>query len=190
MKRFFCTTSALTVLILAWCFQAPISSAQKPAVPGYPNVADNAIEHNRQGTNLMKLERYQEAAEHFQAAIMLNPYSAMSAAVYNNLGIAYQHLNQYPLAIASFHHALRIQPDFSIYYQNLIDTYRTSQALPSAQSELQGIVEFNPDNAEAFYLLGLIYKEQGTPELADYCFTQFSKIKPYSPLSQHTNAIK
>ncbi|MEB3286864.1 MAG: tetratricopeptide repeat protein [Vampirovibrionales bacterium] len=155
----------------------------KVAVEGYPNILDNAIEHNRQGTSLMKLERFLEAAEHFQAAIKLNPYSAMAAPLYNNLGIAYFRLGYYPLAVASFQYALRIQPDFNAYYQNIIDSYIKSNALADAQAELQEIVAENPEDAEAYYLLALIYQERDEIELADLCLAEFRKLKPHSALS-------
>jgi tetratricopeptide (TPR) repeat protein len=148
------------------------------------DLKDNAILHADNGQLLMERGQYAEAIEEFKAALQLNPYTNMSASIYNNLGLAYRALHNYPYAYASFQRACRIQPTFSLYYKNLIDTYAQAGRLNSVKVELQAAIQRDPGDAEAWYMLGLIYKHQGSKKAAKSCFDRYVKLEPESEMAQ------
>lgn len=179
----------ITVIALpAHALDAPSEKELRELNPSAPvvvpeSMTDNAIMYTQQGMGLMKLERYAEAAGYFKASIQLNPYSAMSASVYNNLGIAYQQLGEFTLALASFQHAMRLQPNYEIYYKNLIETYERAGDLSAAKDALQAVVADNPENAEAQYLLGLIFEASGDINLAKSQFQRYLSLKPSATMA-------
>jgi tetratricopeptide (TPR) repeat protein len=122
--------------------------------------------------------------EEFKAALQLNPYTNLSASLYNNLGLAYRELHDYPLAYASFQRACRIQPTFALYYKNLIETYALAGQLNTVKQALQADLKRNPTDAEAWFMLGLLYKEQDSRKAAKACFERFLKLEPESEMAQ------
>lgn len=160
-----------------------LASLTFPAGAMAYDLRDNAIAHARNGQLLMERDRPAEAIDEFKAALLLNPYTSLSAALYNNLGLAYRAVGNYPYAFASFQRACRIQPTFSYYYKNLIETYAAAGRLGKAERALQAIVDKNPDNAEAWFMLGLLYKEQGNRKQAKLCFETFLKLEPESEMA-------
>lgn len=155
-----------------------------PASAAEYDLKDNAIAHARNGQLLMERNQVEEAIEEFKAAIRLNPYASMAAPLYNNLGLAYRALKNYEYAYASFQRACRMQPPFSLYYKNLIETYAMAGRLPQAQRALNDTIMGNPDNAEAWFLLGLIYQHKNDQQQARICFSRFLKLEPESELAQ------
>jgi len=148
------------------------------------DLRDNAILHAHHGQQLMDLRRYREAVEEYKNAIFLNPGTSMTASLYNDLGVAYLRAGQPELAIASFQHACRLQPGYAVFYQNLINVYRATDKLVLAKQDLLGIVHENPDDAEAWFMLGLIAKAQGRiPEATTY-FKNYLRLEPNSELSK------
>lgn len=147
------------------------------------DLKDNAVLHGGRGQLLMERGQYAEAAEEFKAALRLNPYTPLSAALYNNLGLAYRELGNYPLAYASFQHAFRIQPTYALYYKNLIETYARAGRLSQVEEALKAVLRENPLNAEGWFLLGLLYQEAGNKKSAKTCFAQFLKLEPESGLA-------
>jgi tetratricopeptide (TPR) repeat protein len=147
------------------------------------DMKDNAIWHAQQGQVYVSRQDYGLAIEHLKASLQLNPYSAISALVYNNLGIAYRAQKNYPLALASFQHALRIQPNYEVFYQNLIETYNQAGLLGTVIPSLEAAVRYNPQNDEAYFLLGLAYETSGEPDRAVTCFQQFIRLKPGAGLT-------
>lgn len=147
------------------------------------DLRDNAILHANNGQVLMERGQYPAAIEEFKAAIRLNPYTAMAASLYNNLGLAYRQTGQYALAYASFQHASRIQPTSALYLKNLIETYAAAGQLGEVEKTLNTIVAINPENAEAWFMLGLLYKEQGNRQAARTSFMKFIKLEPGSELA-------
>lgn len=154
-----------------------------PIVWAY-DLKDNAIKHAQQGQLYMDRGQVELAIEEFKASLQLNPGSTLSAALYNSLGLAYSSRGEYPYAFVSFQRACRLQPTFSLYYRNLIDAYAAAQQLPQVQREFQAIVTRNPDNAEVWFLLGLLYKRQGNKQAAKPCFERFLKLQPESEMAQ------
>ncbi len=177
MRRFFRMVAGL----LPACFLAGLCAMPTPAA-GY-DFEDNVIAHARKGELLMGRRRYAEAIEEFRIALRLNPYSSLSAAVYNNLGISYLQLRNYPLALTSFQRAIRIQPNFELYYKNLIRTYQEQGSLSAARGHLGSIVALNPEDAEAWYLLGLAHERAGALKEAKDAFSRFSELQPHSRLA-------
>jgi tetratricopeptide (TPR) repeat protein len=131
----------------------------------------------------MERGQYELAIEEFKAALQLNPYTNVAASLYNNLGLAYRELHNYPYAYASFQRACRIQPTFSLYYKNLIETYALAGKLDTVKAELQGALQRDPGDAEAWYMLGLIYKEQNNRKASKACFERFIKLEPESEMA-------
>jgi tetratricopeptide (TPR) repeat protein len=148
------------------------------------DLRDNAVLHANNGQLFMERQQYGQAIEEFKAALQLNPYSNLSASLYNNLGLAYRAIGNYTFAYASFQRACRIQPTFSLYYQNLIETYALAGKLVKVQQELEATLKENPDNAEAWFMLGLLYKEQGNQKAAKGCFERFVKLSPESEMTE------
>lgn len=145
---------------------------------------DNAILHARRGQLFMERSQFADAVEEYKAAILLNPTTSMSASLYNDLGISYRESGQPALAIASFQHACRIQPNYALYYQNLIDTYRSMGKTGEAEQDLRAIIQENPQDAEAWFMLGLLYKTRGNQKSAKDCMGRFLKLKPESDLAR------
>jgi tetratricopeptide (TPR) repeat protein len=154
-----------------------------PCPAGAYDLQDNVIQHARKGEMLNSQQRYDEALEEFKIALRLNPYSSLSASLYNNLGVSFMQLRNYPLALSSFQRAIRIQPHFELYYKNLIQTYQESGALSAAKTALIRILELNPKDAEAWYLLGLAYERTGDLKEAKDAFSIFLELEPNSRLA-------
>lgn len=153
-----------------------------PVAQAY-DLKDNAIWHVQQGSLLMERERYDEAAEEFRAALRLNPYAAMASSAYNDLGLAYRYQGKYELAMASFQRAIRMQPNYELYYKNLIDTYTQAGRLPAAQSALKRILSYNSADAEAWFLLGEAYEAVEDKNTARECFSNYLQLEPDAPLA-------
>ncbi len=148
------------------------------------DLTDNAIQHARNGQLQMEREQYEEAIEELKASIRLNPFASMAAPIYNNLGLAYKATGNYPYAYASFQRACRMQPPFSLYYKNMVATYREAGQLKRVQGTLSQLVQDNPENAEAHFLLGLIHREQGNAQASQTHFRTFLKLQPESEMAR------
>lgn len=183
---------ACTIPCLQWRFIRKsgvsiglLSGLLAMAAPGWSyDLIDNAITHARHGERLMETGQSVEAIEEFRSALLLNPYTSLSASIYNNMGLAYRNLRNFPYAIASFQRACRIQPVFALYFRNLVETYAAAGVLPQAEMSMTTIVGHNPDNAEAWFLLGLMNQASGYPEKSRQCFERFLELQPESELAR------
>ncbi len=167
----------LAGMMLALTLNAPVANA-------FYDLHDNGILHTRHG--LLYLERGQnlDAIEEFKAAIKLNPFAGEAAPIYNDLGLAYRNVGNYPLAIASFQRACRIAPTFSMYFINLAHTYQMANQLPVAEKMIRQSLLNNSTDAEGWYLLGLIHQEQQQPAAARLCFQKYLTLQPNSFLAK------
>ncbi len=165
------------LLCLFW-----LSALLLPASWAY-DLHDNAILHANNGKLFMERGQYGQAAEEFKAALRLNPATSLSGALYNNLGLAYRELDNYPLAYVSFQRAIRIQPTYALYYKNLMETYAAAGRLTDMEQALREVIRVNPVDAEAWFMLGLLYQEQQNRKAAKTCFTRFLKLEPGSELA-------
>ena len=168
--------------LIALCLVTVLVAGGPPPANAY-DLKDNAILHGQKGQLLMEREQYAEAAEEFKAALRLNPYTPLSAALYNNLGLCYRALGDYANAYACFQRAFRIQPTYGLYYKNLIETYSRAGRLSDVMIGLKAVLKDNPMDSEAWFLLGLAFSEQGNKEDAKTCFAQFLKLEPRSGLA-------
>lgn len=148
------------------------------------DLKENDILHADNGQLYLERGQYELAIEEFKAALQLNPYTNLSASLYNNLGLAYRELHNYEYAYASFQRACRLQPTFSLYYKNLIETYALAGKLNTVKAKLQEALQQDPEDAEAWYMLGLIYKEQDSRKAAKACFERFLKLEPESEMAR------
>ena len=169
-------------LFSALCLTGLLGAGLLPA--NAYDLRDNAITHADNGRTLMDLERPAEAIEEFKAALLLNPYAGMAAQIYNNLGLAYRATGNYTYAYAAFQRACRIQPTFSLAFKNLVETYAAAGKLNQAEGYFKARLSENPDNAEAWFLLGYIYKANKNPRAAKACFERFLKLQPDSEMAR------
>lgn len=144
---------------------------------------NDCITHHNKGVVFLESGYPLHAIDEFKIALMLNPNSSMSATVYNNLGRAYEMVRKYDLAIISYEHAIKVNPDFSLYYRNLINAYIAKKALKKAQSDYEKIVKINPMDAQAFFILGLIYMERGNKPEAIKAFKKYVSLEPNRELA-------
>ena len=72
---------------------------------------------------------YDEAISHYKKALTLRPLRPYNRTIYNSLGNAYFHKNEFSKAIESYKSSLNIDPDWIVPYHNLTIVYKRTGKL-------------------------------------------------------------
>ncbi len=127
--------------------QATLAGAQQQlAQLDAPPTADS---HNDRGLVMYRQKNYPEAAEHFVAALALNPAHAGAA---NNLGFTYYKMGRYAEAVTWFEKTLRIDPERAIAYVNLADAYLKLEQPLEAKRAFEKYLTLAPNGRSAAYV--------------------------------------
>jgi tetratricopeptide (TPR) repeat protein len=118
------------------------------------SVGDEAHIEMHLGEIAMEQERAQEALEHYQRVIELEPDFASSWA---DLGYAQKKLGNFEEADASFRRALALEPENEDFIWNLGELYLDNQMYDEAIQVFEDAVEKNPDSVELNMFLASAY---------------------------------
>lgn len=81
------------------------------------------------GVAYAKGKLYDQAISHYQKALTLRPLRPFNREVYNSIGNAYFHKNEFSQAIESYKSSLNIDPDWILPYHNLTVVYKKTGKL-------------------------------------------------------------
>ncbi|MBL7007131.1 MAG: FkbM family methyltransferase [Spirochaetia bacterium] len=104
---------------------------------------------------------------------------------HNNLGAAYNGLEELEKATESFRSAISIQPDFADALHNLGNVLKDQGNLEEASTCYQKAVTIDPDAAGTHFNLGNIFREQGEQLKAKDCFEKVVRINPKFCTAHH-----
>jgi tetratricopeptide (TPR) repeat protein len=98
-----------------------------------------------------------------------------------NLGAAYMNQQQFQRALNFFRLAATLDPKLEIAKINQGIALAYLQKYGPARTVLGQVIKANPDNAHAWYTLGLVYKNQGDTERALDAFQSAARLAPSDP---------
>ncbi len=127
------------------------------------------------GNSLVHQGRADEAVEHFQKALALEPESAV---FHGSLGTAYYQTKRLEEAITQYQIALKIDPDFADAHNNLGLCLFQEGRVNEAIAHYQRAVEIKPDFAEAHKALGDCLFQTGRLNEAILQYQKAVEIKP------------
>ena len=119
---------------------APAAPAivKKPLTPAY--------ELDRQGLELFRQKKYDEALQKFQGAAALRPNDPV---ILNNLGFLYYSLDRYGEAVTSLQKTLALDPKRKEAHENMADTYFKMGRKGDARKEYQQFLILSPTSPRA-----------------------------------------
>lgn len=132
-------------------------------------------EYNFNGEKFYLNKDYQNAKTSFQTAIKHNLRNIYA---YNNLGLTYWKLGQYRNAKNVFMKAYRINNTFSAPMINLSQMLINNKEYKLAYQTLNKVIQNNRNDYCAYYLLGILNKEQCKYQQAIKCFNQVTLLSP------------
>ena len=136
------------------------------ALPHYEEAVrlapDFADAHNKLGSALGVLARYDEAVAQFQLALQL----AASAEIRHNLGFAYEKLGRTDDAIREYETALTLDPDHLLSLVHLGAALTASGGLTESEAHLRHALELAPQGAEVRRMLAVTLTLEGRVEEA------------------------
>jgi tetratricopeptide (TPR) repeat protein len=115
------------------------------------SVEAHAVANYLVGNSLLNQRRVDEAVEHFQKALALQPESA---AFHAGLGSAFYQKRRMNEAIVEYQKALEIKPDFAEAHNNLGYSLLQMGRVNEAITHFQRTLEIKPDFAETHKTLG------------------------------------
>jgi predicted negative regulator of RcsB-dependent stress response len=127
------------------------------------------------GVTLLHQGRADEALEHFQKALAIQPESA---AFHSGLGAAYYHLQRLDEAVAQYQKALKIDPDFEEANNNLAQCLLQEGQINEAIAQFQRALEIKPDFAKAHNNLGGCFLKAGRANEAIAQFQRALELQP------------
>ena len=108
---------------------------------------------------------------------MANVDITREAALYN-LGLVALERTDYEDAVAFFKNALRIRKDASDTYYNLAQAFAGLDEIEAAQQQLLIAFQFDPNYAEAHFLMGELYLAQDNEVKASEYFAKSAELAP------------
>ncbi|HEX6478338.1 MAG TPA: tetratricopeptide repeat protein [Ktedonobacteraceae bacterium] len=127
------------------------------------------------GTSLLQLERFSEAASHFERVAEINPNYA---GIWFNVGYAYRVQKQYAEAEAFYKRAIEQQPDDIRPYSELGSIYMNTARLPDAYKIIEQGIQANPSSAHLKALLGAVLLEMGDRRRSRAMLEEAEQINP------------
>jgi len=124
--------------------------------------AQNAAALAARGDVMLALQRYQPALHWYDRALNINENDAVTLC---NRGTTHTQLGNFNEAINDFEKALQIEPTSQMFL-NLAYCYFEMGELFLTKKMSILAMQYNPDNLESYYLIGLTELENEEPELA------------------------
>src|SRR5208283_3293078 len=118
--------------------EAAPPTARKQLTPAY--------ELDREGLQLYRQKKYDDALQKFQAAVALRPTDPV---ILNNLAFLYYTVGRYDDAVTNLQKTLALDPKRKEAHENLADTYLKMGRREDAKKEYQQFLALNPSNSRA-----------------------------------------
>jgi predicted O-linked N-acetylglucosamine transferase (SPINDLY family) len=118
--------------------------------------------------------KYQQAVELLGEALRARDHPV----VHLNLGGAYIGLGNSQEAIACYHRALKLQPEYAEAYYGLGRAQLALRRLDEAAASFRRAVQLKPDYAEAHFSLGNVLADKGAQAEAAACYRQTLQLRP------------
>ncbi len=142
-----------------------------PPISREPSSKDVAGEdflfHLYRGSELLQDNQVHEAKQELEHALSLQPRDAKGQDL---LAIVYFRLGLYPRAIAIYESLILLHPQAATPRVNLALCYLKTGQASSARSELERVLELNPEHSRAWGYLGLAFQRLGDYERACHAF--------------------
>ncbi len=120
-----------------------------------PKFDDEAVDHYNAAVRFHLDGKLTEAITEYKAAIDADEKIAEA---YSNLGLIYNQLHKYDLAMVEFHKALAINPKDAITFNGIGAAMRAKSNLLAAIKNWQTAIALDPNLASAHYNLGTAYE--------------------------------
>ena len=124
---------------------------------------ENFREYANYGYALFEEKQYSQAVEMFKTTLMDTPDNVKARA---DLAVSYYMLGKLELSKQQFEQIFKLKPDLTslrIYYGNLLSDMKLYD---EAAKEYSTYIKAYPNDADAYKLLALVYKNQGKDDLA------------------------
>jgi Flp pilus assembly protein TadD len=131
--------------------------------------------HNNLGHLLRNQGHIEEAMEHYQKAIQINPNDCE---VLNNLGNALADKGRFDEAIENFRQAIRINPNFSEALDNLGIVLAAKGRLDEAIDNYRQAIKANSNRPETFFHLGMTLHQLGRTREAIAQYREALRLNP------------
>ena len=128
---------------------------------------DNPFYHNSIAFALVQLEQYDDAIEHYQRAININPDPYWTSIVCQALGSVYFEIKKNPdAAVVLYQTASVLNPESEESQIAIGDTYFSIDDYDNAIKAYCDAIKINPDNAKAYCKCGMALWEKDYTEEA------------------------
>jgi tetratricopeptide (TPR) repeat protein len=139
----------------------------------------------RKAVAYQKAMKWQEAIATYKELL---EFEAMSAEVYNNIGVCYEKQGQLKMAAKSYEKAISINPRFYPSYNNLGIIYYRLRDFNRARSAYEQALQLNPGNSQSEVNLALVYERLRRGELARRTLERVLTNDPENPEAHYNLA--
>jgi tetratricopeptide (TPR) repeat protein len=142
------------------------------------------------GVELVRQQRWQEALEHLQAFVRLEPLLIEAVNARNLIGRIFLDRGRLDDAADQFQIVLRMDPSFSAAHGGLGDVRVVQRQWPAAIAEYQQYLPAHDDDANAWLSLGVALENTGRNDEAIAAFRHALAVDPTNAIAARDAAIE
>jgi tetratricopeptide (TPR) repeat protein len=140
---------------------------------------NNPFYHNSMAFALVQLEQHDDAIEHYQRAININPDPYWTSIVCQALGSVYFEIKNNPeAAVVLYQTAAVLNPETEECHLAIGDTHFATEEYDSAIKAYCDAIKINPENAKAYCKCGMALWEKDYTEEAIVAYNKAIALNP------------
>lgn len=144
-----------------------------------PSAAIVQAQEGQKALALLNEGKINEAVAALEKVVEADPTNAM---MQYNLGVAYEHRDQYEKARQRYEEAIQLKPDFGEAFLAIGNSFMAQKNFVDAITSLVKAVELLPNSYEAAYNLGACYSNGGMYAEAEGAYKKAISINPKEPI--------